>query len=202
MTSCGAFEWIRRMGVHEAYHLDRTNRLIHWICIPIEIAAVLKLAALVPGPIDVAGALIVAVGALYLAADVLAGALMIALLVLLRALVLPWTTGSPALDAVVATVALVAAFTFQTRIGHGVFERGVDDTAMNLAELARTKNPIPTLLIFAYHGFELLFALGYRPALREAVERHRAAELMRMRDDVRRPARSAPAREPPADPGR
>jgi uncharacterized membrane protein YGL010W len=190
MTSCGAFEWIRRMGVHEAYHLDRTNRVIHWICIPIEIAAVLKLAGLVPGPIDVDLVLIAAVGALYVAADLLGGALMVALLVLLRAIVHPWTTGSPALDAVTATGALVAAFVFQTRVGHGVFERGVDDTAMNLAELGRTKNPIPTLLIFAYHGFELLFALGYRPALWEAIERHRAVELMRMRADARprRPA--------------
>jgi hypothetical protein len=42
-------------------------------------------------------------------------------------------------------------------------------------------------LIFAYHGFELLFAVGYRPALLAAIERHRAAALTRMRDDPRRP---------------
>jgi uncharacterized membrane protein YGL010W len=185
MSGSGAFEWIRRMGVHEAYHLDPTNRLIHWICIPIEIAAVLKLAALIPGPIDVGLFLILTVGALYLAADLAGGAAMIALFVLLRAVVAPWTTGSGALDAAVAALAFGAAFTFQTRVGHGVFERGIDDTEMNLAELGRTKNPIPTLLIFAYHGFELLFALGYRPALWEAIERHRAGELTRIRDDPR-----------------
>lgn len=185
MTGSGAFEWIRRMGVHEAYHLDPTNRLIHWICIPIELAAVLKLLGLVPGPIDIAFAAIVVVGAIYLAADLLGGAIMIALLVLLRALVAAWTTGSAALDALVAGGMFAAAFGVQTRVGHGVFERGVDDTEMNLAELARTKNPIPTLLVFAYHGFELLFALGYRPGIREAIERHRGAELMRLRDDPR-----------------
>src|SRR6185369_9454253 len=58
----GAFDWIRRMGVHKAYHLDPTNRLIHWICIPIELAAVVKLLSLVPGPVDLALAAIVLVG--------------------------------------------------------------------------------------------------------------------------------------------
>jgi uncharacterized membrane protein YGL010W len=185
MTSSGAFEWIRRMGVHEAYHLDARNRLVHWICIPVELAAVLKLAALVPAPIDLSSLAIVAVGGLYLAADLAAGTAMIALFVLLRAVVGPWTTGSTAFDAVLAALAFGAAFGVQTRIGHGIFERGIDDTAMNLAELRRTKNPIPTLLIFAYHGLELLFALGYRPDLRAAIDRHRAAELMRIRDDPR-----------------
>lgn len=182
----GAFDWIRRMGVHEAYHLDPTNRLIHWICIPIELAAVLKLLAVVPGPLDVGLVAIVAVGAIYVAADVVGGAAMTALLLVLRASVTALTTGGPLADAVVAVLVFGAAFTFQTQIGHGVYERGVDDTAMNLAELARTKNPIPTLLIFAYHGFELLFALGYRPGLAQAIERHRATELMCLRDDPRR----------------
>jgi uncharacterized membrane protein YGL010W len=182
----GRFDWIRRMGVHEAYHLDPTNRLIHWVCIPIELAAVLKLLALAPGPLDFALVAIVAVGAIYVAADLVGGAAMIALLLGLRGLVSPLTTGRPLADAAVAALVFGAAFTFQTRVGHGVFERGVDDTAMNLAELARTKNPIPTLLVFAYHGFELLFALGYRPGVAQAIARHRGAELMCLRDDPRR----------------
>ncbi len=174
------------MGVHQAYHLSPVNRLIHWICIPIELAAVLELFALVPAPLDLSLLAIVAVGAVYLAADVIGGAAMIALMLGLRALTLPWTTGRPVLDGVVAALAFGAAFAFQTRIGHGVFERGVDDTALNLGELAETRNPIPTLLVFAYHGFELLFALGYRPGLARAITRHRNAELGRMRDDPRR----------------
>jgi uncharacterized membrane protein YGL010W len=78
------------------------------------------------------------------------------------------------------------AFVVQTRLGHGVFERGIDDTAMNLAELARTKDPIPILLVFAYHTLELLFAAGYRPALHTEVERYRGLELTRIPNDPRR----------------
>jgi uncharacterized membrane protein YGL010W len=93
---------------------------------------------------------------------------------------------SAMLDAVLAAAVFAVAFTVQTRIGHGVFERGIDDTEMNLAELARTKNPIPILLVFAYHGLELLFAAGYRPAISARVEEHRRGELARIPNDPRR----------------
>jgi uncharacterized membrane protein YGL010W len=182
----GAFDWVRRMGVHEAYHLDRTNRIIHWICIPIELASLLWLLASIPTPMDLSLLAIALVGLIYLAADLLAGSVMILLLLTLRELVLPWTSGHPLLDAAIAAGTFVAAFVFQTRVGHGVFEQGVDDTAMNLAELARTRNPIPILLVFAYHAIELLFALGYRPALQRTMERHRAIALARIPDDPRR----------------
>lgn len=185
-VSTGAFDWVRRMGVHEAYHLDRTNRIIHWVCIPIELAALLKLLAAVPAPVDLALLAIALVGVVYLAAELATGALMILLLLALRVLVLPLTTGAPIVDVTIATLTFVAAFVFQTRVGHGVFERGIDDTEMNLAELARTRNPIPILLVFAYHALELLFALGYRSTLRHDMERHRAAELARIPDDPRR----------------
>jgi uncharacterized membrane protein YGL010W len=178
-----AFDWVRRMGVHEAYHLDPTNRLIHWMCIPIELAAVVKLVGLVPFPVGLSLIVIALVGAIYLVADLVGGAAMVGLLLALRALALPLTSGSVALDAVLAAATFAAAFVFQTRVGHSVFERGVDDTAMNLAELARTKNPIPTLLVFAYHALELL---GYRPALWARVAQHRADELTRIPADPRR----------------
>src|SRR5688572_27408910 len=177
MTDASRFDWIRRMGVHEAYHLDPTNRLLHWICIPIELAAVVKLLGVVPSPIDLGLAAIALVGAVYLLADVVAGACMTLLLLGLRTLVVPLTTGSSVIDAALAAAVFAAAFVVQTRVGHGVFERGIDDTEMNLAELARTKNPVPILLVFAYHALELLFAVGYRPALRARVEHHRRGEL-------------------------
>ncbi len=182
-----AFDWVRRMGVHEAYHLDPTNRLIHWICIPLELAGVLKLLGTIPTPFDLGLAALVVVGTIYLLADLVGGAAMTLLMLALRAAVAPLTTGSAPLDAAIALGVFVAAFAVQTRIGHGVFERGIDDTAMNLAELARTKNPVPVLLVFAYHALELLFAAGYRPALRAEIERHRGAELARMPRDPRRP---------------
>jgi uncharacterized membrane protein YGL010W len=174
------------MGVHEAYHLDRTNRVIHWLCIPIELAAAVKLLGLIPSPIDIGLLAIVTVGVLYVAADRVGGAVMVALLVALRALVAPLTTGAVALDVAAAALLFAAAFVFQTRVGHGIFERGVDDTTMNLAEFRRTHNPIPLLLVFYYHALELLFALGYRPALATTMYEHRARELARIVDDPRR----------------
>lgn len=186
VTETPAFDWVRRMGVHEAYHLDPTNRLIHWVCIPIQLAAVLKLLALMPVPVDLGLVAIVLVGIVYVRADLLGGGSMVALLLALRALVAPLTSGFTVLDAGLAAATFAAAFVFQTRVGHGIFERGVDDTAMNLAELARTKNPIPIVLVFAYHALELLFALGYRPALRDTIEHYRSGELARMPADPRR----------------
>jgi uncharacterized membrane protein YGL010W len=180
------FDWVRRMGVHEAYHLHPINRLIHWICIPLELAAVVKLLGVVPAPVDLGFVTIVAVGVLYGLADEVAGACMTLLLLALYALVTPLTSGSAVLDALAAAVVFAAAFTIQTRVGHGVFEHGIDDTEMNLAEFGRTKNPIPLLLIFAYHGLELLFAAGYRPAISARVEEHRRGELARIPNDPRR----------------
>lgn len=174
------------MGVHEAYHLDPTNRLIHWVCIPIELAALLVLLAAVPAPIDLGLAAIALVGLLYCAADLGGGGAMVVLLLVLRTCTRPLTTGWVALDVALAIAAFVAAFTFQTRVGHGVFEHGVDDTAMNLAELRRTRNPIPLVLIFYYHALELLFAAGYRPRLAALMHAHRAHELARMPADPRR----------------
>lgn len=185
-VSTGAFDWVRRMGVHEAYHLDRTNRIIHWVCIPIELAAALKVLAALPAPVDLALVAIGLVGLVYLLTDLAAGALMVLLLLALRSLVLPLTTGWRVVDVAVALLTFGAAFVFQTRIGHGIFEQEIDDTEKNVAELRRTGNPIPILLVFFYHALELLFAMGYRPALREGMERHRAAELARIPADPRR----------------
>ncbi len=180
------FDWVRRMGVHEAYHLDPTNRLIHWICIPVELGALLVLLRVMPLPIDLGLAAIALAGMLYCIADLGGGLAMIVLLVALRAATRPLTTGSATLDAALAAGAFVGAFAFQTRVGHGVFERGVDDTAMNVADFRRTRNPIPLVLVFYYHALELLFAAGYRPELAAVMEDHRAHELARMPADPRR----------------
>lgn len=186
MMERSRFDWVRRMGVHEAYHLDPTNRLIHWICIPLELAAIMKLLGLVPSPVDLDVVAIALVGVVYVLADAVAGAALTILLLGLRVLVAPMTTGSALLDAALAAAVFAAAFTIQTRVGHGIFEHGIDDTEMNLAEFSRTKNPIPLLLVFAYHGLELLFAAGYRPALSARVEEHRRGELARIPNDPRR----------------
>src|SRR5688500_2567099 len=112
-----AFDWPRRMGKHEAYHLARTNRIVHWICIPIELAAAAQLLALVPlGPIDLSVVALAALFVIYVATDFLGGVLMTALLVGLRAIALSVTSGSRAIDAGVAVAVFVVAFVVQTRV--------------------------------------------------------------------------------------
>src|SRR5690349_9881 len=149
MTS--RFDWVRRMGMHEAYHQSAANWLMHWVCIPLELFAFLKLVSLVQiGPIDLALIVVVVVGAIYVAAEPLGGLLMSALLGGLWFSASRATSGSTWIDALAAVGLFVAAFTAQTQIGHRVFEHGVDDTQKNVAELARTKNPVPILLVFFY----------------------------------------------------
>ena len=177
----GAFDWPRRMGVHEAYHQSRANRIVHWVCIPLQLLGVIELLSQVRfASIDLALIAIAVVGALYVVAEMVAGVLMIVGMLGLWAAAGRLTTGSSLVDAGLAAALLVAAFVFQTRVGHNVYEHGVDDTAMNVAELRRTKNPIPILLIFFYHLVELLFALGYRPALQREVARHQETERARL----------------------
>ena len=177
------------MGVHEAYHLSRANRIIHWLCIPLELLAVLKLLSLVAlGPIDLAVVVIIGVGVIYLATEPLAGALMILGLVGLHAVALRCSTGALAIDAAAAVGLFVVPFVIQTRVGHQIYEQGIDDTEKNLAELRRRLDPIPILLVFYYHLVEILFAFGYRPALRREVERYRDDELARIVPDPRRSA--------------
>jgi uncharacterized membrane protein YGL010W len=176
---------VRRMGVHEAHHLDPTNRLIHWLCIPLELAALLKLLALAPTPVDLGLIAIAIVGLLYVVTDVIGGLAMVVFLLVLRLAATSLASGTPWVDALVAAATFSAAFGFQTRVGHGIFERGIDDTAMNLAELRRTRNPIPLVLIFYYHALELLFAAGYRPTLAATMHAYRARTLAGIPNDPR-----------------
>lgn len=55
IEKAGAFQWVRSMGVHEAYHLSRANRIIHWTCIPLELFCAVKLLSLAAyGRVDLA----------------------------------------------------------------------------------------------------------------------------------------------------
>jgi uncharacterized membrane protein YGL010W len=181
----GTFEWQRRMGVHEAYHRSGVNRLIHWVCIPLELACAAKLLALASWSTWLDGAIvgIAALGVVYLATEIVMGAAMVGLLLALREAALRVSSGTWSIDALAAAALFVALFQFQTRVGHGVFERGIDDTDKNFAELGRTKNPIPIVLVFYYHLVELFLAAGYRPALRAAIAAHTREELARMGGD-------------------
>jgi uncharacterized membrane protein YGL010W len=177
--AAGVFEWKRRMGVHEAYHQDARNRLVHWLCIPVELLSVVALLALIPlGPArDAALVALVCVAPIYLATEPLLGTLMIAFLAGCRFLAVEAGAWSALATLALAVVLFTVTFTVQLRLGHAVFEGGRDDTDKNLAELRRTKNPIPILLVFYYHLVELAFAVGYRPRLRDNVAAFTRAEL-------------------------
>lgn len=179
MSATGAFGWKRRMGVHEAYHQDFHNRLVHWFCIPSELLAVAALLAAIPlGPArDAALVAVILLAPIYVATEPLLGAFMIAFLAGCRWLSLQALDVSVAGTIVGAIVLFAVTFAIQIRVGHGLYEEGRDDTEQNLAELRRTKNPIPILLVFYYHLVELAFAVGYRPALRAEVERHSREHL-------------------------
>ena len=174
----GFFQWKRRMGVHEAYHRNAVNRLLHWAFIPLELWAVVKLFSLVPlGPFDLSLAVIAAIAPLYLLTDVLMGAAMVAFLLGCRQVALGVLPTSPLWGAAVAVLVFAVTFGAQVGVGHRVFEEGRDDTDQNLAEVARTRNPLPVLLVFYYHLVELFLAVGYRPALKAQIDRHMQAAL-------------------------
>jgi uncharacterized membrane protein YGL010W len=158
------------MGAHEAYHRNPLNRVFHWICIPLELAAVIKLLSLVPvGPVDLAWVIIVATAPVYLLAEPLIGAVMVAFLMGCARSASLLAPDAPLFGALLAAVTFALTFSAQVLIGHRIFEEGRDDTEKNLAELRRTKNPIPILLVFYYHLVELFLAVGYRPQLKRDI---------------------------------
>ncbi|HSO32366.1 MAG TPA: hypothetical protein VLT33_07620 [Labilithrix sp.] len=167
------------MGVHEAYHRSAANRALHWAFIPLELWAVIKLLSCVGlGPLgDAALVAIVVVAPIYLVTEPLLGALMVLFLVAARGLALRFMASSPAWGGLIAAAVFAVTFAAQLRLGHGVFEGGRDDTDKNLAELGKTRNPVPILLVFYYHLVEIALAAGYRPALARDIRRFTEAEL-------------------------
>jgi len=152
----GIFGWKRRMGVHEAYHQNKMNRIFHFVCIPFQLFAVVLLLSRVSffGSVDLAILSIVILSPVYLLTEILLGSCMVAFLgfcwfVSTNLIYLySWVT-------TIAVILFVIAFTFQVFVGHSYFEAGRDDTNKNLAELARSKNPIPIVLIFYNHLVEV-----------------------------------------------
>lgn len=183
----GFFAWKRRMGVHEAYHRHPKNRALHWAMIPFELWAVVKLLSCIPlGPFgDVALVVIVLIAPIYLLTEPLVGALMVLFLFGCRAAALRFLPGAEGWGAAVALVVFAVTFAAQVRVGHTVYEAGLDDTEKNLAELAKTKNPVPILLVFYYHLVELVLATGYRPKLARDIRHFTEIELTALRETKR-----------------
>lgn len=129
------FDWIERMGVHYAYHQSLLNRVVHWICIPIELGAVLGLLSVVDvGPVDAGLVAVALIGALYCTAELFLGLLWSVQLVAI------WFVASTLLAdlglwAIVASSAAFAVtFTVQLVLGHRIGENGRDDTGRNLSD--------------------------------------------------------------------
>ena len=181
MNATSAFDWKRRMGRHEAYHQSAGNRAVHWICIPIELGALVFLFSAAPLPVkglDLALVLIALLAPIYLLTEPLAGLLMVGFLVACHRLIATAPlhgAGRAGLGALLFAV----SFAVQVGIGHRFFERGRDDTALNLAEFGATWNPIPLLLVPYYHLVEILLALGYRPSLKQEIAASTREELVR-----------------------
>lgn len=185
--SAGAFGWKRRMGIHEAYHRSGANRAVHWICIPLQLWAVTKLLSLVTlGPLhDLALVALFVLAPIYLVTEPFLGALMVLFLYGCRELALRFLPALPVAGAIAATAVFVASFVTQLRLGHAFFEEGRDDTNQNIAELRRTKNPVPILLVFYFHLVEIVLAAGYRPSLKREIDAFAADELRRLADETR-----------------
>jgi uncharacterized membrane protein YGL010W len=176
------------MGVHEAYHRNAVNRALHWMLIPFELWAVLALLSRIPLGLlgDAALVAIVLVAPVYLVTEPLLGSCMVLFLLGARALALRLMPSSPAWGALVAAAVFAVTFAAQVRIGHGVYEEGRDDTDKNLAELRRTKNPVPILLVFYYHLVEIALAAGYRPALARDIRTFMDAEMATLESEPKR----------------
>jgi len=176
----GFFRWKERMGIHEAYHQNITNRFIHWSCIPLELWAVVKLLSLVPlvENFDLALLTVLIISPIFVLTEIFIGSLMIAFLIVC------WKTATLVLvDSYLwgmglAVTLFSVTFFIQVAIGHKIFEGGRDDTEKNIAEFAETKNPIPLLLVFYYHLVEIILNLHYRPDLKSDIEKFKQKEIL------------------------
>jgi uncharacterized membrane protein YGL010W len=175
----GKFDWVKRMGVHLAFHTNPINKTMHLILIPFELMGAIALIG--RDPLEATNFFsypslitILLLGMIYVQTDIICGATFTGFLVLLQAAVFEFmafvgiTGGWRALFG----LGLFVVFGLvQTQIGHKKFEpEGRDDTEKNVVEFQKTGRPIPLLLIFYYHWVEVFFMLGYKPELKSRVE--------------------------------
>ncbi|MGH2958725.1 MAG: hypothetical protein ACRDKE_03910 [Solirubrobacterales bacterium] len=174
----GAFGWVRRMGIHFAYHQSTANRVIHAFFIPLELfALVLLTSQLKIGGVAFALILLALLAPIYIATEPLIGSLMTALLLAMYALVTNLFPEPSWIAAGIAASIFASSFVVQTQVGHGVCEGGPDDTDCNFAEFFETRNPVPLILVFYYHLVAAVLATGYRPELRRRIAQVRDSEI-------------------------
>jgi uncharacterized membrane protein YGL010W len=148
------------MGIHQAYHRSLANKVIHGVCIPVQLWGFVHLLTTVINPFFA----VLLFAPLYLLCDVVAGASFSVFLLALS------FVGSDA-HYLWGPVVFVVANLVQTKLGHSLEEGRRDDTPKNMTEFKRSKNPIPLLLIFFYHWVEVLFFFGFKPDVKREVDR-------------------------------
>lgn len=142
-------DWTQRMGKHEAFHTNIVNKVFHALMIPCQLWGVLHLASCGLNLIGLSSFwFLFALAPVFLLCDVISGGAFVGFLFALSFIKSEahflW---GPAI--------FVVANLIQTKIGHGFEPQGHDDTQINIAELKKSKNPIPILLIFYYHWVEV-----------------------------------------------
>ncbi|KAI3661904.1 hypothetical protein MP638_005945 [Amoeboaphelidium occidentale] len=176
----GNFNWIKRMGVQEAYHRNPMNRLLHYFLVPIELMAVIALLMGIPYQpyfawfSSVCSVVIGILTYVYASTDFLCGITFSLALFVAQPLVYV------AINAVLLPGMLLGVLTFaftyslQAFVAHKVFEEeGRDDADVLFEEVLRTKNIIPLFLAYYYYWVDLFFALGYKPELYEKMKHFR-----------------------------
>ncbi|SEB11151.1 Mpo1 family 2-hydroxy fatty acid dioxygenase [Paraburkholderia sartisoli] len=152
---------------YAAYHRDRRNIATHFVGIPMIVLAVAVLlgrpafaVAALPFPLSPACVLVVVMALYYLVLDVPLGIVMSAALALC-VVAGQWLAAQSTLTWLVSGVGLfVVGWVFQF-VGHVAYEHRKPAFVDDLIGLA-----IGPLFVLA----EALFAFGWRPALREAIE--------------------------------
>eukprot|EP00696_Hemimastix_kukwesjijk_P006755 gnl/Hemi2/18565_TR6135_c0_g1_i1.p2 gnl/Hemi2/18565_TR6135_c0_g1~~gnl/Hemi2/18565_TR6135_c0_g1_i1.p2 ORF type:complete len:215 (-),score=61.22 gnl/Hemi2/18565_TR6135_c0_g1_i1:98-742(-) len=194
------WNWIERMGIHEAFHRNTMNRVIHWMMIPLIFFGYtlalcqiplfnLPLGADASVRVDAALVVLLLASGVFVLADAPAGFLALVLLMLqyltahrLGAYLATFSiaASSPVaafvVQLVVGVAIAVGALGIQTGVGHTMFEGGLDDQERNINELKATWSLPPIALIFFYHLLPPMFACGYKPKL--------AAQIQAVRDRV------------------
>ena len=184
-TVKGRFDWIERMGVHEAYHQNPINRWIHWICIPLELWSIIKFLSLIRfADYNLALLVVLVVSLIYILVDLVAGMAMTFFLFIMLTSAVYINMGALWKEILFSVLVFVASFLFQTKIGHGIFEKGVDDTTRNIDEFKKNKDPIPMILIFYYHFLQILFSFGYRTDLFTQMKNYRNLEMEKNRPTI------------------
>eukprot|EP01098_Paradermamoeba_levis_P011194 TRINITY_DN4779_c0_g1_i1.p1 TRINITY_DN4779_c0_g1~~TRINITY_DN4779_c0_g1_i1.p1 ORF type:complete len:199 (-),score=22.91 TRINITY_DN4779_c0_g1_i1:156-752(-) len=160
------YEWNKRMGVHMAFHQDFMNNLIHCVFTTFDAWCVVVAFSLFNIPlINLNAGIPLLLTAFYIYSRVDVGAALALIALFLPALPLTFYLhslfGSSTLAVFALSIVLFFGFlAFQVQVGHGVFEKGIDDADVNFAEFFKTYKPVYLALLPIYSALDLMFFCG------------------------------------------